>query len=47
MDFGKYDCKAILEDSMLKGKVHNPQTTYISHIYIWSPLIVKQYYQQG
>ena len=24
----KNDCKALLEDSMLKGKVHNPHITY-------------------
>ena len=42
MVFGKYDCKAHLEDSsdsMIKGKVHNPHTTYISHIYIGKPLL--------
>ena len=30
--YGEYDCKTLLEDSMLKGKVHNPHTCCLTGI---------------
>ena len=39
MDFGNYNCKAHLQDIVLKDKAHDTHATYIDHIYIGNPLI--------